>query len=75
MKSKGTCAKATPVIPPKTKFIINPQENNIALLMEILPPHNVATQLKNFIPVGTAINAVAIVKNNLIQGGVPLVNI
>ena len=42
--------------------------------MEILPPHNVATQLKNFIPVATAINAVAIVKNNLIQGGVPIVN-
>ena len=72
--SKGTCARATPVIPPNTKFIMNPHENSIALFSEIFPPHIVATQLKNFIPVGTAINAVAIVKNNLIQGGVPLVN-
>ena len=62
-------------MPPKTKFIMKPQENSIALFIEIFPPHIVATQLKNFIPVGTAINAVAIVKNNLIHGGVPLVNI
>ena len=61
-------------MPPKTKFIINPHENKIALFTDILPHHKVATQLKNFIPVGTAINDVAIVKNNLIQGGVPLVN-
>ena len=33
-----------------------------------------ANQLKNLIPVGTAINDVAIVKNKRIQGGVPLVN-
>ena len=50
-------------MPPKTKLIINPQENSIAALSDILPPHKVATQLKNLIPVGTAMNAVAIVKN------------
>ena len=33
-----------------------------------------ANQLKNLIPVGTAMNDVAIVKNKRIQGGVPLVN-
>ena len=46
----------------------------MALFRAIFPPHNVASQLKNLIPVGTAMKAVAIVKNNRIQGGVPLVN-
>ena len=72
--SKGTCAKATPVMPPSTKFTMNPQEKRIALFKLIFPPHNVASQLKNLIPVGTAMNAVAMVKNKRIQGGVPLVN-
>jgi hypothetical protein len=39
-----------------------------------LPPQRVASQLKNLIPVGTAMKEVAIVKNRRIQGGVPLVN-
>ena len=38
-------------MPPNTKFMMNPQENNIALLIDIFPPPNVATQLKNLIPV------------------------
>ena len=49
---------------------IKPQENSIAAFNEIFPPHKVATQLKNLIPVGTAINAVAIVKNKRIHGNV-----
>ena len=49
-------------------------ENNIAELRAIFPPHKVANQLKNLMPVGTAIKDVAIVKNRRIQGGVPLVN-
>ena len=73
--SNGTWARATPVIPPKTKLIMKPQEKSTAVLIDILPPHRVATQLKNLMPVGTAINEVAIVKNSRIQGGVPLVNI
>ena len=50
------------------------QEKSMALLRAILPCHRVANQLKNLIPVGTAMKDVAIVKNNRIQGGVPLVN-
>ena len=50
------------------------QENSMALLRAILPPHSVASQLKNLMPVGTAMKAVAIVKNSRIQGGVALVN-
>ena len=72
--SNGTWANATPVMPPNTKFKIKAQENSMALFRAIRPPQRVAIQLKNLIPVGTAINEVAMVKNNLIHGGVPLVN-
>ena len=50
------------------------QENNMALLSASRPCQRVAIQLKNLMPVGTAMKAVAMVKNNRIQGGVPLVN-
>ena len=50
------------------------QANSIAELRAIFPPQRVASQLKNLMPVGTAMNEVAIVKNRRIQGGVPLVN-
>ena len=53
---------------------MNPQENSTALFKLIRPPQSVASQLKNLIPVGTAIKAVAMVKKRRIQGGVPLVN-
>ena len=53
---------------------MNPQENSMALFRLILPPQRVASQLKNLMPVGTAMKAVAMVKNSRIQGGVPLVN-
>ena len=72
--SKGTWARATPVIPPSTKFTMKPQEKSMALLRLIRPPQSVASQLKNLIPVGTAMKAVAIVKKRRIHGGVPLVN-
>ena len=50
------------------------QENSIAEFKAILPPQRVASQLKNLMPVGTAMKEVAIVKKRRIQGGVPLVN-
>ena len=53
---------------------MKPQENSTALFKEMRPPQRVASQLKNLIPVGTAIKAVAMVKNSRIHGGVPLVN-
>ena len=72
--SKGTWASATPVMPPNTKFTMKPQQNSIAVFRLIFPPQRVASQLKNLMPVGTAMKAVAMVKNRRIQGGVPLVN-
>ena len=53
---------------------MNPQENRTALFRVMRPPQSVASQLKNLMPVGTAMKAVAMVKNKRIQGGVPLVN-
>ena len=61
-------------MPPSTKLTMKPQENSTALFKEMRPPQRVASQLKNLIPVGTAMKAVAMVKNRRIHGGVPLVN-
>jgi len=41
---------------------IKPKANNDAVLILIAPPHKVASQLKTFTPVGTAIIMVAAVK-------------
>ena len=53
---------------------MKPQEKSTALFREMRPPQSVASQLKNLIPVGTAMKDVAMVKKRRIQGGVPLVN-
>ena len=55
-------ASKTPVTPPIVNKNKNPQANNMGVLNSILPPHNVAIQLKILIPVGTAIIIVAAVK-------------
>jgi len=45
----------TPVTPPSVNKKIKAIVNNIGVLKVAFPPHNVAIQLKTFIPVGTAI--------------------
>jgi hypothetical protein len=55
-------AKITPVKPPNVNKKIKPLANNIGVFKTIEPPNMVATQLKIFIPVGTAIIIVALVK-------------
>jgi hypothetical protein len=51
-----------PVKPPKVNKKIKPLANNIGVFKIIFPPNIVAIQLKIFIPVGTAIIIVALVK-------------
>jgi len=60
--SKPAFDKTIPVNPPKVNRIKKPITNNKGVFLTIWPPHNVAIQLKIFIPVGTAIIIVAAVK-------------
>jgi hypothetical protein len=55
-------ASTTPVTPPTVNKKIKPTANKPGVLKSIDPPHKVASQLKIFIPVGTAIIIVAAVK-------------
>src|ERR1700683_1912249 len=53
----GGDASITPVRPPNKKANRKPIENSIGVLNEICPPHIVPIQLKNLIPVGTAMSS------------------
>jgi hypothetical protein len=55
-------AKTTPVKPPIVNRTIKPIAKREEVLISILPPHIVMSQLKTFMPVGTAITKVAAVK-------------
>jgi hypothetical protein len=54
--------KTIPVKPPNVNNIKKPITKSKGVFLTIWPPHNVAIQLKIFIPVGTAIIIVAAVK-------------
>jgi len=60
--SNPALAKTTPVKPPTVNKKIKPTANKNATLKIKIPPHIVASQLKIFIEVGTAIIIVAAVK-------------
>ena len=62
----------TPVTPPSRKFIKKPSENSIGVANVIEPPHIVAIQLKNLIPVGTAMRNDTKLKNG--SSTAPVVN-
>ena len=64
-----------PVTPPMTKDGIKPKAYSIGVVNLMLPPHIVKSQLKIFIPVGTAIAIVATAKMALAIGPSPVVNI
>jgi hypothetical protein len=66
-------AKTTPVTPPIVNKKIKPNANKAAVFIRIAPPHNVASQLKTFTPVGTAIIIVAAVKYALVSASKPTV--
>ena len=50
-------ARMTPDIPPSRNVTRNPTDHTIGVLKSICPPHMVPIQLKNLIPVGTAIRS------------------
>jgi hypothetical protein len=73
--SKPALAKTTPVTPPMVNKNMKPKANNIGVFNCILPPQRVASQLKTFTPVGTAIIIVVAVKYALVSTSIPTVNI
>jgi len=68
-------ASTTPVTPPATNINKNPYPKIIGEVKYFLPPVSVASQLKTFIPVGTAISIVAEVKYPLVATSIPTVYI
>ena len=62
-KSSGGLASSTPVRPPSRNVTRNPTENSIGVSKVNCPFHIVPIQLKNLIPVGTAIRYVMNEKN------------
>ena len=64
-----------PVKPAITNWHKNAVEKSIGNSKRIFPPHMVASQLKIFRPVGTAISIVEAAKNVLAEGERPTVNI
>src|SRR5439155_19785684 len=72
--SCGTSACVTPDRPPMTNIVTKPIENNIGGSKRNRPPHIVASQLKIFTPVGTAMNIVDTAKAELATGPKPVAN-
>ena len=62
-KSSGGLASSTPVRPPNRNVTRKPTENSIGVSNVIWPFHIVPIQLKNLMPVGTAIRNVMNEKN------------
>jgi hypothetical protein len=73
--SSGAFARRTPVTPPIVKRKMKASANAIGGLIETTPPHMVASQLKTFIPVGTAIIMVVVVKKARESTSIPTVYI
>lgn len=71
--SKDPLLKTTPVKPPMVNKKIKPKDHNMGVAKVSKPPHIVAIQLKIFIPVGTAIIIVALVKYALVSTSIPTV--
>src|SRR3990170_968589 len=64
-QSIGGEAMATPLKPPTTNSIRKATAKSIGVAKCIFPPHMVAVQFNTFIPVGIAINMLAIAKKAL----------
>ena len=67
-------ASIRPEKPPIVNRNRKPSENSIGVSNVIAPRHIVASQLKTFTPVGTAISIVANMKNICPVSGIPTVN-
>ena len=72
--SIGAIAQISPVKPPMVNTKMKPVAHSIGVSKVIEPRHMVATQLKTFTPVGTAISIVAYMKNSCPTAGMPVVN-
>src|SRR5882672_871846 len=72
--SIGMIARISPVKPPMVNTKMKPTANSIGVSNVIEPRHIVASQLKTFTPVGTAISTVAYMKNRTPAVGMPTVN-
>ena len=70
----GATARIRPVKPPIVNTKMKPMANSIGVSKVMEPRHIVASQLKIFTPVGTAISMVAYMKNNWPVTGMPVVN-
>jgi len=71
--STGTRLSTSPVKPPRVNMKRKPQANSMGVSNDSEPCHIVATQLKIFTPVGTAISIVAYMKNSCPVTGIPTV--
>src|SRR5439155_26986029 len=72
--STGTSESTRPVKPPTVNMKMNPMANSIGVSKVIDPFHIVATQLKTFTAVGTAISIVTYMKKTCPAAGMPTVN-
>src|SRR5579863_1594168 len=73
-QSTGTTASITPEIPPIRNSEMKPAQNNNGVLNSIVPLHSVATQLKIFTPVGTAMKNEASIAKIRTTSGTGVVN-
>jgi len=73
--SKDELARTIPVKPPTVNKNTNPMAHISAGVIVSALPCKVATQLKIFTPVGTAIIIVAVVKYARVSTSIPTVNI
>lgn len=67
-------AKTIPVRPPMVNRKMNPRAHSIGGSHLMVPPCNVASQLKTLIPVGIAMIMVAEVKYARVSTSIPTVN-
>src|SRR5687768_11279536 len=73
-RSCGEMAWVTPERPPMVNMKMKPNANNMAVRNLIEPPQQVASQLKIFTPVGTAMNMVDTEKAAMATGPRPVEN-
>ena len=73
-QSTGNAARKIPESPPIVKSAMNPSAHSIGVSNEMFPRQSVASQLKIFTPVGTAITIDETMKNVSARVGSPTAN-
>src|SRR5437764_15046059 len=72
--SNGMTASMIPLIPPSVNIVMKPSANSMGVVKWITPLHNVASQEKILMPVGTAISMVVIIIGTRSHGNMPDTN-